>query len=150
MVNLALADIFIIVFGYPMAIQTNLRGKLLDSKTCVWSAFVNGAVGIASIITLTEMVLVSYLGLKEVRPNKRLTGRQIASLISMAWIYGGLCMLPPLLGWNRFVLNASKVSCCPDWSGKSVTDTTYNILLVTMGFFIPLSVMAACYYRIYR
>ena len=150
MVNLALADMFIIVFGYPIAIQTNLRGELLSNTTCVWSAFVNGTVGIASIITLTEMVLVSYYGLKQVSTNTRLSGGEIACLIAGAWIYGGLCMLPPLLGWNRFVLNASKVSCCPDWAGKSVSDTAYNILLVVLGFFLPLTVMAAYYHRIYR
>jgi len=150
MINLAVADIFIIVFGYPVAIHANLRGELLESSHCSWGGFVNGAVGIASIFTLTEMGVVSYFGLKQVNRISRLSTLQLVCLIGGAWLYGGVCMLPPLFGWNRFVLSASKISCCPDWAGKSVSDTAYNLLLVTLGFFVPLTAMMVCYYKIYR
>ena len=150
MLNLALADIFIIVFGYPVAMQANLRGMLLESSHCSWGGFVNGAVGISSIFTLTEMSVVSYYGLKRVNSSSRQSASQVACLMGVAWIYGVLCMLPPLLGWNRFVLSASKISCCPDWSGKSASDTAYNLLLVFFGFFAPLTAMIICYYKIYR
>ncbi|XP_068744170.1 rhodopsin-like [Montipora capricornis] len=149
MLNLALADIFIIVFGYPVAMQANLRGMLLESSHCSWGGFVNGAVGISSIFTLTEMSVVSYYGLKRVNSSSRQSASQVACLMGVAWIYGVLCMLPPLLGWNRFVLSASKISCCPDWSGKSASDTAYNLLLVFFGFFGPLTAMIICYYKIY-
>lgn len=150
MINLALADIFIVAFGYPIAIHSNLRGRLLGSSRCVWSGFVNGAVGIASIFTLTEMVVVSYFGVKQISANNsRLSTQKVICLIGSSWLYGSLCMLPPLLGWNRFVLSSSKVSCCPDWAGKSVPDVTYNLLLVVFGFFLPLIVMMVCYYKIY-
>ena len=150
MINVAMADIFIVVLGYPIAIQANLRGVSLDNSRCIWSGFVNGTVGIASIVTLTEMVFVSYFGLKQVNHDARLSMGQVACLIASAWMYGGLCMAPPLLGWNRFVLAASKVSCCPDWAGKSASDTAYNLLLVVFGFFLPLTVMLLYYYKIYR
>lgn len=150
MINLALADILIIVFGYPIAIKANLRGELLQNSSCDWVGFINGTVGIASILTLTEMGVSSYYGLKQVNRNLRLSARQVVWLNGAAWLYGGFCMLPPLLGWNRFVLSASRVSCCPDWTGKSSWDTIYNILLVMLGFFVPLTVMIICYWEIYR
>ena len=151
MINLALADIFIVAFGYPISIQANLRGEFLESSHCVWVGFINGAVGITSIFTLSEMVVVSYFGVKQINTsNSKLSGHQILCLIGGAWLYGGLCMLPPLLGWNRFVLASSKVSCCPDWAGQSAPDTSYNLLLVVFGFFLPLTVMVICYYKIYR
>ena len=150
MMNLALADIFIVALGYPIAIQANLRGKSLDRSRCIWSAFVNGTVGIASIATLTEMVFVPYYGLRQVNSDTRLSVGQIVCMIASAWLYGGLCMAPPLLGWNRFVLAASKVSCCPDWAGRSASDTAYSLLLVVLGFFLPLTVMVLYYYKIYR
>ncbi|PFX17165.1 melanopsin-like isoform X2 [Stylophora pistillata] len=149
MLNLALADIFIVALGYPIAIQANLRGISLDRSRCIWSAFVNGTVGIASIATLTEMVFVPYYGLKQVNSDARLSMGQIACMTAGAWFYGCLCMAPPLLGWNRFVLAASKVSCCPDWAGRSASDTAYSLLLVVFGFFLPLTVMVLYYYKIY-
>ena len=150
MINLAWADIFIIVFGFPVAIQANLQGELLESSHCSWGGFVNGTVGIASIFTLTEMSVVSYYGLKQLNRNSKLSVRQVVSLICASWLYGGLCMLPPLLGWNRFVLSASKISCCPNWAGKSASDTAYNLLLVLLGFFVPVTAMMICYNKIYR
>ena len=135
MVNLALADIFIILFGYPVALQAHLRGMLLESSHCSWGGFVNGAVGISSIFTLTEMSVVSYYGLKRLNSSSSYSATQVAFLMAVAWLYGVLCMFPPLVGWNRFVLSASKISCCPDWSGKSASDTAYNLLLVLFGFF---------------
>lgn len=151
MVNVALADISIIVFGYPIAIQSTLRGKLLERSTCVWVAFINGTVGITSIFTLTEMVVVSYFGVKQVNSNiHRLSTHQVIFLIGSAWLYGCFCMFPPLLGWSRFVVTPSKISCCPDWAGKSASAISYNLLLVAFGFIFPLTVMIVCYHKIFR
>lgn len=151
MINVALADISIIVFGYPIAIQSTFRGKLLERSTCVWVAFINGTVGITSIFTLTEMVVMSYFGVKQVNTNThRLSTRQVIFLIGSAWLYGSFCMSPPLLGWSRFVVTSSKISCCPDWAGKSAADISYNLLLVAFGFIFPLAVMIVCYHKIFR
>ena len=151
MVNVALADISIIVFGYPIAIQSTFRGKLLESSTCVWVAFINGTVGITSIVTLIQMVVVSYFGVKQVNMNpRRLSTHQIIFLIGSAWLYGSCCMFPPLVGWNRFVVTSSKISCCPDWAGKSAADISYNLLLVAFGFICPLVVMVVFYHKILR
>ena len=151
MINLAFADIFIIVFGYPVAISANFAGKILEEGSlCAWVGFVNGMVGITSIITLTEMALVTYRGLNTITITQRLSSKQVAFLIFGAWLYGGLSMTPPLLGWNRFVLTSAKVSCCPDWTAGSASAITYNLLLVMVAFFIPLSVMIGCYYKICR
>ena len=151
MINVALADISIIVFGYPIAIQSTLRGELLERSTCVWVAFINGTVGITSIFTLTEMVVMSYFGVKQVNTNThRLSTNQVVFLIGSAWLYGSFCMFPPLVGWSRFVVASSKISCCPDWAGKSAADISYNIFLVALGFIFPLAVMIVCYYKIFR
>ena len=151
MINVALADISIVLFGYPIAIQSTFRGELLERSACIWVAFINGTVGITSIFTLTQMVVMSYFGVKRVNTNAhRLSTHQVIFLIGSAWLYGSFCMLPPLLGWSRFVVTSSKISCCPDWAGKSGADISYNLLLVAFGFIFPLAVMIVCYYKIFR
>lgn len=150
MINLALAGIFIILFGYPISIHVNLGGTLLKTSHCSWRGFVNGTVGITCICTLTEMSAVSYYGLRRVNRNSNITIRQGVALIGAAWSYGILCMIPPLLGWNRYVLSASRVSCCPDWAGESTADTAYNLLLIALGFLIPLITMVFYYYKMFR
>ena len=150
MINLAFADTFIVVFGYPVAISAKLAGKILEQGGhCEWVGFVNGTVGITSIITLTEMAIVSYRGLKSLNATERLSSKQVYYLIVGAWMYGGIAMSPPLLGWNRFVLTLSKVSCCPDWVAKSPSAIAYNLLLVTVAFILPLFAIIVCYHKIY-
>ncbi|KAJ7383198.1 hypothetical protein OS493_030356, partial [Desmophyllum pertusum] len=57
MMNLAIADLLIVVFGYPVIISNNLNGDLMraGSPFCIWSGFINSTTGITSIATLTAM-----------------------------------------------------------------------------------------------
>ena len=151
MINLAVADIFIIVFGYPVVVAANVSSSGLDiSSTCVWSGFVNGSVGIASIANLTMMSLVMYSSFKRLSNRTKISRNKLAAMISFTWLYGITAMIPPLLGWNEFVPGASGVSCCPNWVPETKAGVAYNGLLVFVGFILPLSVVTFCYHRIYR
>ena len=106
--------------------------------------------GISGIANLTEMSLVINYSLHRMNPNVRLSKRNQGLLIAGAWAYGMVCMFPPLLGWNRFVPGAARISCGPDWTDNSASGMSYNLVLVVLGFFLPLSVMCMAYYKIYR
>lgn len=106
--------------------------------------------GIACIVLLTEMSLVINYSLRRMNPNIRLSKRHLGYLIAGAWVYGVVSMFPPLLGWNRFVPGAARISCGPDWTDKSASGMSYSLVLVVVGFFMPLSVMCMAYYKIYR
>lgn len=148
MINLAVADLLIIIFGYPTQVHANFTADgIPDDSHCNIRGFINGIVGITCIFTLTEMGVVSYSGLRRVSGNLRLSSYQVACLIGASWCYGALCMLPPLLGWSKFVISASKLSCSPNWSGQTTADKAYTLLLVTFGFFAPLTVMIISYYK---
>ena len=96
------------------------------------------------------MSLVINYSLHKANPNVRLSNKKIAWLIAGSWLYGLLFMSPPLLGWNRFVPGAARISCGPDWTDKSASGMTYSLVLVVVGFFLPLAVMCGAYYKIYR
>lgn len=96
------------------------------------------------------MSLVINYSLHRMNPNVRLSKRNQGLLIAGAWVYGLVCMFPPLLGWNRFVPGAARISCGPDWTDNSPSGMSYNLVLVVLGFFLPLSVMCMAYYKIYR
>lgn len=154
MMNLAVADIFIIVFGYPIIVSANLSdGNFLHENhaLCNWSAFANGTVGIASIGTLTLMSLIICRGItKEYLLPDRLSKGKCAALVTSTWIYGALTNSPPLFGWNKFVPGTAGISCAPDWASNSRDDVSYIILLVLAGFVFPLAVICFCYFKIYR
>lgn len=151
MINLAVADIIIIVFGYPVVVAANISSSGLEiSSTCVWSGFINGSVGIASIANLTMMSVAMYSSFKRLGNRKKISASKMAMMIIFTWLYGIMAMIPPLLGWNEFVPGASGVSCCPNWVPETQAGVAYNAMLVFVGFILPLSVVTFCYYRIYR
>ena len=152
MINLAFADIIIVVFGYPVVVASNFTDlNVLESQPlCIWSGFINGSVGIASIANLTVMSLVMFSSFKRVGNPRRIPQKKMAAMITFTWLYGVTAMVPPLVGWNEFVPSASGISCCPNWSPHSKAGEAYNVLLVFVGFVLPLGVILFCYYRIYR
>ena len=154
MMNLAIADIIIIVFGYPVVVAANFTSSGLNvrnSRTqCIWSGFINGSVGIASIANLTMMSLVMYSAISKVSNNTKIPRPKMIGIIIFTWVYGVMAMVPPLVGWNEFVPGASGISCCPNWSPETKAGMAYNMLLVFVGFVLPLSVIIYSYHRIYR
>lgn len=62
-----------------------------------------------------------------------------------AWIYGSIWILPPLFGWNRFILEGFGTSCTFDYVSKDVWDRTFILVLIIGGFLIPLLVIAMSY-----
>ncbi|KXJ27326.1 Melanopsin [Exaiptasia diaphana] len=150
--NLAMADLFIIIFGYPVVISATLSSQKLLAGTakCTWSAFVNGSVGIASIATLTEISYIMCRSITSIQPKIDIHKKRIAITILGAWIYGILTVVPPLFGWSRFVPGTARVSCAPDWSSDTFQSLVYNIALMIMGFFLPLAIILISYYKIYR
>ena len=154
MINLAVADLFIIMFGYPAVISANLNGDLLfaESPLCVWSGFANGFTGMTSIATLTVLSGVVYQTVKRNSPNAQthMSKRQTVVLIIGTWLYGFITMLPPLAGWNRFVPGRASFSCAPDWATPDVAGKIYILWLIAIGFFMPLIAIAVFYFLTYR
>lgn len=154
MVNLALADLFIIVFGYPAIIISNLNGDLLfpESPLCVWSGFANGFSGMTCIATLTVMSGVVHQTVKRNFPpvHNVVPKRQIALLIASTWLYGFIVMLPPLVGWNRFVPGQAGFSCAPEWTAPNVASKVYILGLIVVGFLTPLVIIAVYYILTFR
>jgi r-opsin len=54
-------------------------------------------------------------------------------------------IMPPLFGWNRFILEGFGTSCTFDYVSTNFADRLFILLLVTGGFFIPLSVIVLAY-----
>ena len=152
LLNNAIANLLIVVFGYPVAIGANLQGKrlLASNANCNWSSFVNGTTGIASIITLATLSFVVKLNVVRWNLAAKSSLRNSTCVIVGIWTYSVGLMAPPLLGWNRFVPSSAGFSCCPDWSSREVADLAYNAFLVFMGFVVPLTVIIYSYSRIWR
>ena len=54
--------------------------------------------------------------------------------------------MPPLFGWNRFILEGFGTSCTFDYISTALWDRIFILILVTGGFFVPLSIILLSYY----
>jgi r-opsin len=68
----------------------------------------------------------------------------IACLVG-AWLYGSIWIMPPLFGWNRFILEGFGTSCTFDYVSKDRWDQTFILVLTIGGFFVPLLVIVISY-----
>lgn len=152
MLNLAFSGVFITVFGYPLPIGVIMTGSDMAANQtwCNWYGFMMGAVGIASIGTFTGMTLVMSYSVRQMNPRFKVSRKISCCLIAASWVYGVVTMLPPLLGWTRFVAANSGVTCSPDWTDVSPSGTAYSLLLIAVGFFVPLLLIAVSYFKIFR
>lgn len=152
MLNLAFAGLFLTLFGYTTSVSMLLAGTDFreDKAGCSWYGFANGMVGIASIVTFTEMTLVISYSMHQMNPRFRFSRKVSLGLIAASWSYGVVAMVPPLLGWVHYAPGVAGVSCGPDWIDISPSGMTYSLLLVTAGFFVPLSIISVCYFKIFK
>ena len=152
MLNLAFSGVSITVFGYPLPITVIITGSDIaaDQTRCNWYGFMMGTVGIASIGTFTGMTLVMSYSVRQMNPRFKVSRKISCCLITASWVYGVVTMLPPLLGWTRFVAANSGVTCGPDWTDASPSGTAYSLLLIAVGFFVPLLLIAVSYFKIFR
>lgn len=65
--------------------------------------------------------------------------------LACSWIYGSMWILPPLFGWNRFILEGFGTSCTFDYMSKNPSDRSFILFLVIGGFFVPLFVITVSY-----
>lgn len=60
-------------------------------------------------------------------------------------MYGTIWILPPLFGWNRFILEGFGTTCTFDYVSKDIWDRTFILVLIIGGFLVPLLVIAISY-----
>lgn len=152
MLSIVVGDLILIVFGYPTMMTVVLRRLDIHAyqARCSWDAFANGAVGLTSIATFTAMTIVLSYCMHQKTPRFRVSSVTIFRLIAACWSFGVILMLPPLLGWNRFVPGAAGISCGPDWTDTSASGRTYNLLLIILGFCGPSIALSGSYFKIFR
>ena len=152
MLNLAIGSLLIIVLGYPPMMMVILSGTSIPERPfiCRWYAFVNGTVGMANIASLTEMSLVLTCSLRRLHSRIKLSKSRVVWLIAGSWLYGVCSLLPPLLGWGRFVPGAAGINCSPDWTDQSPSGFSYNVALMVAGFFVPLTLICSAYFKAFR
>lgn len=151
-VNLAVSDFFMSLTQSPVFFAASLRGRwVFGELACELYAFCGGLFGICSMVTLTAIAVDRCLAIT--RPLALLgqvdQGRA-GTVLALMWLYALGWSLPPFFGWSAYVPEGLQTSCSWDYMSFTTSVRTYTILLFMFVFFIPLSIIAACYLAIFR
>lgn len=151
-VNLAAADFLMSLTQSPVFFVASLHRRwVFGELACELYAFCGALFGITSMMTLTAIAVDRCLAIT--RPLALLggvsRGRVLGVLVGV-WLYSLGWSLPPFFGWSAYVPEGLQTSCSWDYMSFTAAVRTYTILLFVFVFFVPLGLIAGCYFTIFQ
>ncbi|CAF1110378.1 unnamed protein product [Adineta steineri] len=146
LINLALTDLGLILTNTSLhSIASFNKNWPFGQQGCSFYGFCGGVCGLTSIATMAAIALTRLAVVIDPFSSLRLTERFALKCIICSWIYGLIWMIPPLFGWNRFVLEGFGTTCTFDYISKDFWNRLYIITIVIGGFLIPLIIIVVSY-----
>ena len=106
--------------------------------------------GLLSINSLAAIAVDRYLVIAHSYcVTNRTNKRQATVMIIISWINSLCWAIPPLFGWNRYVLEGFGTTCTFDYLSRSNADKIFVMMMFVCGFCIPLLLIIGCYSYIY-
>ncbi|XP_070701573.1 melanopsin-like [Pempheris klunzingeri] len=151
-VNLAAADLLMSLTQSPVFFVASLHRRwVFGELACELYAFCGALFGITSMMTLTAIAVDRCLAITQ--PLALLGGvsrGRVLAVLAGVWLYSLGWSLPPFFGWSAYVPEGLQTSCSWDYMSFTATVRAYTILLFAFVFFIPLGLIAGCYFAIFR
>lgn len=149
LLNLSLSDISISALGTPLSFVAAVNQKWpFGDVMCRAYGFFMTLTGMTAIGTVTAIAIERYVILSRHYQSSGLTREKALLCISCIWIYALSLSLPPLFGWNRYIIETPGIACSVDWETTSLVNTSYIIYIFVLGFFAPIFLMVFCYGKV--
>nr|QYF06622.1 rhabdomeric opsin [Paramacrobiotus areolatus] len=103
-----------------------------------------------SVSTMACIAVDRCLSITRCVPKWHLTYSRVGHLLFAIWLYGIILVTPPLFGWSDYVLEGLQTSCTFNFLSRRPENISFTLYLFTIGFFLPLFVIAVCYVMIIR
>ncbi|KAK2900845.1 hypothetical protein Q8A67_008960 [Cirrhinus molitorella] len=151
-VNLAVADFFMSLTQSPVFFAASLHRRwVFGERPCELYAFCGALFGICSMMTLTAIAADRCLAITQpLALVGRVSRRKAGAVLAVVWLYSLGWSLPPFFGWSAYVPEGLQTSCSWDYMTFTPSVRAYTILLFTFVFFIPLGIIASCYFGIFQ
>lgn len=145
-VSLALADLMIALYPYPLILVAIVRdGWVFGEAHCKASAFVIGLSVIGSVFNITAIAINRYWCMCHSATYHRVCSHRHALLyISLVWLLTVLALVPSFSVGN-LDYDPRIYSC----TFNQTVSTRYTGAVVTIHFLLPIAVVSFCYLRIW-
>nr|AKS48309.1 rhabdomeric opsin 5 [Platynereis dumerilii] len=151
MINLAVSDLLMAVTGFPLYSISSFYGRwVLPDAVCLFYGACGATFGLLSINSLAAIAVDRYLVIAHsYAVTKRTNRRQAIVMIVLSWINSLCWAIPPLLGWNRYLLEGFGTTCTFDYLSRTKSDRLFVMLMFCCGFCLPLLLIIGSYAYIY-
>lgn len=151
-VNLAVADFLMSLTQSPVFFVASLHRRwVFGELACELYAFCGALFGITSMMTLTAIAVDRCLAItRPLAMLGRISHQRVLAVVAGVWLYSLGWSLPPFFGWSAYVPEGLQTSCSWDYMSFTAAVRTYTLLLFSFVFFIPLALIAGCYFAIFQ
>lgn len=104
--------------------------------------------GMTSIGTLTAIAIERYIIISRSLHGQILTETASFIIIFLIWMYSLIQALPPLVGWNRYIVEHPGIACSLDWQTPDHNHSTFIAYIFIIGYILPVFIMSYCYIRV--
>ncbi len=144
--NLSVSDFIVSCFGTPMSCSSSFVGYwLYGAVGCNIYGFINYYCGCISLNSYAAIAVVRYLKVVRRSLGNNSLKKHIVRVICIVNGYTFVFTVPPLLGWNAFVLEGYHTQCDIAYKIKTPLFISYIIVMFVALFFIPLFIITYCY-----
>ncbi|XP_075706521.1 pinopsin-like [Rhinoderma darwinii] len=146
LVNLAIADMLVTIFGSSVSFHNNIFGFFTMGKLmCEFEGFMVSLTGIVGLWSLAILAFERYIVICKPLGDFHFQQRHAVMGCAFTWIWAFLWTSPPLFGWCSYVPEGLGTSCGPNWYTGGTNNNSYILVLFTTCFITPLSTIIFSY-----
>ncbi|MEQ2260010.1 hypothetical protein XENORESO_019349 [Xenotaenia resolanae] len=146
LLNLAVADLFMIVGGFTVTLYTALHGYFILGITgCDIEGFFATLGGEIALWSLVVLAVERYVVVCKPMTNFRFEEKHAIAGLAFSWVMALTCAAPPL-----YIPEGMQCSCGIDYytPKPEIKNTSFVIYMFVLHFCIPLFIIFFCYSRL--
>jgi len=145
--SLAVSDIAVTLLSIPLLMYTTYDVALLHNhKICQYNGFCLVFFFLTNLMTLAVISFHKFLCIQYPLYWKT-NDNSVASIVGV-WIVSSLIAAAPILGWSDYYHIPNVRQCMPG-NMRTTSDNIYIMVILFLGFIIPLITMIFCYTTVY-
>ncbi|XP_030633011.1 rhodopsin, like [Chanos chanos] len=151
LLNLAIADLFMVVGGFTTTLYTAMHGYFVFGRTgCNIEGFFATHGGEISLWSLVVLAIERWVVVCKPFSNFRFGEDHAIMGVAFTWIMASSCSMPPLFGWSRYIPEGMQCSCGIDYYTMKphINNESFVIYMFLVHFTIPLTIISFCYGRL--
>nr|6CMO_R Chain R, chimera protein of Soluble cytochrome b562 and Rhodopsin [Escherichia coli] len=148
LLNLAVADLFMVLGGFTSTLYTSLHGYFVFGPTgCNLQGFFATLGGEIALWSLVVLAIERYVVVCKPMSNFRFGENHAIMGVAFTWVMALACAAPPLAGWSRYIPEGLQCSCGIDYYTlkPEVNNESFVIYMFVVHFTIPMIIIFFCY-----